>query len=557
MVSTCTSFHGAKPTNMLDLGSDHRAVQVCPQAPALSGRGSRRKRRLTHKDIDWEMYATKVPQKITAQEFPPAFLGDVERIALLAAGESQRPRLPAQQSNGSSHLDRLRRRRRCMTNPAERRDISKEIWRLSRKESRARQTARTTEVIASFSDLRRLDALRRFPIARSSQQGPDFRKCADLLSEIYTFSVPPDAGEHGEDQVPAVTVEEIVKAVKAMRRRRAADTKGVLLEMFIFGGDDMLHYLSDMFNAILQSGCVPADWRETFLKLLHGGGGAADPNNWRPIAILSVFYKILARVVFHGMRGVLDWQQSEGQSGFQRDRSTAGALIVAESLASKSLEFNEDLWLVSVDLRKAFDRVEQPALFRALQAQGSVEGAVDMLDMLTQTLRNYGLGLNVNKKKMLSTTVTENDTVLIETADGLMELVAASRTHKYLGRAWPGNPDNADRHVNVKLRLELINATVTPSLVYGLETCALDQKQLDHLDITQRKMLRRIVGRVFDDCDSWEDAGRRMKQRLESARRLRYIADWSSIVSKRKKHLLSRASQCLRRVVLASPMHVL
>ncbi|CAK0857937.1 unnamed protein product [Prorocentrum cordatum] len=97
-----------------------------------------------------------------------------------------------------------------------------------------------------------------------------------------------------------------------------------------------------------------------------------------------------------------------------------------------------------------------------------------------------------------------------------------------------------NRHVNVKLRLKLFNATVTPTLVYGLETCALDQKELDHLDITQRKMLRRIVGWVFDDSDSWEDAGRRMKQRLESARRLHYIADWSSVVSKRKKHLLSR-----------------
>ena len=126
-----------------------------------------------------------------------------------------------------------------MTNPAERRDISKEIWRLSRKESRARQTARTTEVLASFSDLRRLDALHRFPITRSSQKGPDFRKCADLLSEIYTPCAPLDAGEpDASDQIPAITVEEVVKAVKAMRRRKAADTKGVLLEMFLFGGDD-------------------------------------------------------------------------------------------------------------------------------------------------------------------------------------------------------------------------------------------------------------------------------------------------------------------------------
>ena len=44
-------------------------------------------------------------------------------------------------------------------------------------------------------------------------------------------------------------------------------------------------------------------------------------------------------------------------------------MIVAENLISKSLEYNSDLWLVSVDLRKAFDRVEQAVLFKALQRQ--------------------------------------------------------------------------------------------------------------------------------------------------------------------------------------------
>ena len=49
-----------------------------------------------------------------------------------------------------------------------------------------------------------------------------------------------------------------------------------------------------------------------------------------------------------------------------------------------------------------------------------------------------------------------------------------------------------------------------------------------------------LFGWVFEDSDSWEEAGRRMKQRLDSARRLHVIADWSSVVAKRKKHLLSR-----------------
>ena len=64
--------------------------------------------------------------------------------------------------------------------------------------------------------------------------------------------------------------------------------------------------------------------------------------------------------------------------------------------------------------------------------------------------------------------------------------------------------------------------------------CALDRKQLEHLDVVQRRMLRRIAGWVRDANDSWEDLGHGMKVRLESVRRLHYIADWFSVVPQRK-----------------------
>lgn len=172
----------------------------------------------------------------------------------------------------------------------------------------------------------------------------------------------------------------------------------------------------------------------------------------------------------------------------------------------------------------------------------------------------------MKKTKILSTTVTTEDTVLIETADGFVELVAGSRTHRYLGRAWSGNlrtrgmsalghriscawmkfrsvqPTLLNRHVSVKLRLKLFNAAVTPAALYSLETCPLSHNQLEQLDITQRKMMRRIVGWVYDADDSWEDAGRRMKDRLKNALEQQPIISWSAAIRKRKSKLLFRVT---------------
>ena len=97
-----------------------------------------------------------------------------------------------------------------------------------------------------------------------------------------------------------------------------------------------------------------------------------------------------------------------------------------------------------------------------------------------------------------------------------------------------------NKNVNIKLILKLFNAAVTPSLVYSLETCPLTQSQMQKLDIVQRKMLRKMVGWVFDSEDTWEDAGRRMKLRLQTALNLHPIDDWSAVINKRKQALLHR-----------------
>ena len=196
----------------------------------------------------------------------------------------------------------------------------------------------------------------------------------------------------------------------------------------------------------------------------------------------------------------------------------------------------------------------------------SSEEAVAMLNRLIITLRSFGLELNAKKTKFLSTTVQANDTetVWIDTVGGPVELIAAGRSHKYLGRTWSGNLRDrgqaavdhriscswakfneyeaslTDKMVTIKLRLKLFSMTVIPTLLYCLETCPLTQLQHDKMNITLRKMLRKMVGIVYDDGESWEQRGHRMKLRLATALKEHPIEDASKTVFTRKKQLQRR-----------------
>jgi len=109
-----------------------------------------------------------------------------------------------------------------------------------------------------------------------------------------------------ETTIPEFTIQEVMTAVSQMAKGRTTDRNGVVLEMFLYGGELLLNYLTYTFNSILMTGNIPNTWRESFFTLLHKGGDAKDPNNWRPIAVLSITYKILARTIHNRVHHILD-----------------------------------------------------------------------------------------------------------------------------------------------------------------------------------------------------------------------------------------------------------
>ena len=58
------------------------------------------------------------------------------------------------------------------------------------------------------------------------------------------------------------------------------------------------------------------------------------------------------------------------------------ALFCAEVAIEHHQEFNLPLWMLSMDMRKAFDTIDHPALVRALRSRGLPEAYVSLLALL-------------------------------------------------------------------------------------------------------------------------------------------------------------------------------
>ena len=341
-------------------------------------------------------------------------------------------------------LQNLRAMRRIIQNASERKNISKQIWRKTRDQLRQYRTKQAEEKLNEFSKLESLGKLHLYPIKKTHTIGPNLEACAKLLQQVYTTDN--ELNYSTNHSVPAFTFEEVKHALKCMRKGRCCDKDGMFLEMFLHCGSNNLQILCTYLNEILENKHIPDRWCDTFFSLLHKGGSTEDPNNWRRVAILSITYKIFARLVYHRIRKDLDAYQSEDQFGFRHSRSTTHALLIIECMFSKEIEFNVPVWVMTIDLRKAFDRVDHTALFRSLRRQMDHDH-VALLELLYKT-QHGNVGTHCFP---ITRGVRQGDVLSPVLFNAVLECAMAKWKTKLRSHGFCLHPDNEhDRLTNIR-----------------------------------------------------------------------------------------------------------
>ena len=235
----------------------------------------------------------------------------------------------------------------------------------------------------SFRNLSDLHVVHWIPVAKArSVAKPPLALASFLEKQFQSTHYTVQVGPYTSQDVPSIQFWELEKALKQMARGNCRDRAGGSLEMLLHGGDALPCCLLGMYNSMIRNDEFDSSWKETVFVMLPKTGDLDDPANWRLIAVLRVCYKLFARIIYNRIRVTLDGQQSEDQMGFRPERGTEDALSILESVVGKCIEFNVSLWLASLDLRKAFHRIEWPQLFAALEEQGLPLGCRSVLHRL-------------------------------------------------------------------------------------------------------------------------------------------------------------------------------
>ena len=121
-----------------------------------------------------------------------------------------------------------------------------------------------------------------------------------------------------EELDSSITAVEVQKCMNSLKQGKACGTDNLLNEYFLEAGDILLSHITDLFNAILDSGCFPDNLTEGIIVPLFKKGDENDVNNFRGVTLVSCLSKLFTAVLY---KRVNDWSEkyntvSDAQFGF-------------------------------------------------------------------------------------------------------------------------------------------------------------------------------------------------------------------------------------------------
>ena len=99
-------------------------------------------------------------------------------------------------------------------------------------------------------------------------------------------------------------------------------------------------------------------------------GDLKSADNWRGISLLDVVEKLFACIIQERLQSIAEEVLPDSQCAFRKGRSCVNMTHVARQLIEKSAENDSELYILFVDLQKAYDLIPRAGLWLVLERLG-------------------------------------------------------------------------------------------------------------------------------------------------------------------------------------------
>ena len=171
-------------------------------------------------------------------------------------------------------------------------------------------------------------------------------------------------------------VEEIIKDLKNSKSTGVDYIDTWVIKLV---AKDILPAITHIVNLSILHSEFPTSWKLSKVVPLLKKGDPLEPKNYRPVALLPIFSKILEKAIFLQLVKYLDTNClfHSNHHGSRRNHNTATALVQMYDKWLEEVEEGKMVGVMMVDLSAAFDMVDHKLLLAKLELFGLDDNALN------------------------------------------------------------------------------------------------------------------------------------------------------------------------------------
>ena len=179
-----------------------------------------------------------------------------------------------------------------------------------------------------------------------------------------------------------VTKEECYNVLKEMKANKSPGNDGFTVEFYCTFWQGLGDFIVGALNEAYEKKMLSNSQKQGVITLIEKDGkDAMYIQNYRPITLLNVDYKILSKVLAKRIKEVLGEIIHQDQVGYIKDRNIGEAVRLIEDMFFYSQD-KDNGYLVAADFQKAFDSVDHEFLFKVLELFGFGDSFLNWVKIL-------------------------------------------------------------------------------------------------------------------------------------------------------------------------------
>lgn len=176
--------------------------------------------------------------------------------------------------------------------------------------------------------------------------------------------------------------EAIIRFFKHYPKQKACGIDGLhtrIIEVLL--ETDMKIWLSNLFHKCIQTGTTPTRWNESLTFPIAKSTESIHIADFRPVALTNMFRRCFEALFLNMIQAEDDFLQMRtlnfAQAGFQKHRSCPLLILAGQENFTRG--FTESIF---IDLKSAYDRVNQQLLMDDLKKRGTPNFALSLIQSM-------------------------------------------------------------------------------------------------------------------------------------------------------------------------------